>query len=428
MLDGGVPGRGQPPSTINNPSGLLIDDMPQFAYRAKDHDRRVIEGTIEAENESAAISRLGGEGVFPIAIIEVAAALPSSRKTFTRRISQQSLAYLTRQLADLLGGGLPLLSALTLLARQTEQPALRHVVESLADSVRDGQAFSEALAVHPQVFPSLYISMVKAGEIGGSLEPTLSRLADLGEHEADLRSRIISAAAYPLFVLAIAVGMTVFLMAYVIPKLSLVFVGEGQLLPLPTRFLLAVSRVFTDWWWIMLCGVVIAGWTLRRWYASPAGRALVDRSLMALPVMGTLVRKLEIARFARNLGTMVSQGVPILQALDVVANNVSNATLQASIHQLGGAVREGSSLAFALTATKQFPVFMSNMVAVGEESGTVDAALLKVATTYEREGDRLIRTLTTILEPVLLVGVGGVVMFIVLAMLLPIFQVGLVVQ
>jgi len=401
--------------------------MPQFAYRAKDSDLNVIEGTIEAENESAAISRLGGQGVFPIAIIEVAAAT-SPRKTLTRRISQQSLAYLTRQLADLLGGGLPLLSALTLLTRQTEQPALRRVVESLAHSVRDGRAFSEALAEHPEVFPSLYISMVKAGEIGGSLEPTLTRLADLGEHEADLRSRIISAAAYPLFVLAIAVAMTVFLMSYVIPKLSLVFVGEGQLLPLPTRFLLGVSGVFTHWWWLILCGVLIGMWAFRQWHASAAGRTIIDRSLIALPAFGSLVRKLETARFARNLGTMVSQGVPILQALEVVANNVTNATLRISIRQLGSAVREGSSLADALTATKQFPVFMSNMVAVGEESGTVDAALMKVATTYEREGDRIIRTLTTILEPVLLVGVGGVVMFIVLAMLLPIFQVGLVVQ
>jgi len=321
-----------------------------------------------------------------------------------------------------------LLSALTLLTRQTEQPALRRVVESLAHSVRDGRAFSEALAEHPEVFPSLYISMVKAGEIGGSLEPTLTRLADLGEHEADLRSRIISAAAYPLFVLAIAVAMTVFLMSYVIPKLSLVFVGEGQLLPLPTRFLLGVSGVFTHWWWLILCGVLIGMWAFRQWHASAAGRTIIDRSLIALPAFGSLVRKLETARFARNLGTMVSQGVPILQALEVVANNVTNATLRISIRQLGSAVREGSSLADALTATKQFPVFMSNMVAVGEESGTVDAALMKVATTYEREGDRIIRTLTTILEPVLLVGVGGVVMFIVLAMLLPIFQVGLVVQ
>jgi len=404
--------------------------MPQFAYRAKDSDLNVIEGTIEAENESAAISRLGGQGVFPIAIVEVAtaAASPASRASRARRVSQQSLAYVTRQLADLLGGGLPLLSALTLLTRQTDHLTLRRVVESLAHSVRDGKAFSEALAEHPEVFPSLYISMIKAGEIGGSLEPTLTRLADLGEHEADLRSRIISAAAYPLFVLAIAVAMTIFLMSYVIPKLSLVFVGEGQLLPLPTRFLLGVSGVFTHWWWLMLCGMVVGVWALRQWYASANGRAVIDRSLIALPAFGILVRKLETARFARNLGTMISQGVPILQALEVVSSNVANATLRLSIRQLGSAVREGSSLADALTATKQFPVFMSNMVAVGEESGTVDAALMKVATTYEREGDRIIRTLTTILEPVLLVGVGGVVMFIVLAMLLPIFQVGLVVQ
>lgn len=402
--------------------------MPRFTYRAKDTALRVVEGTIDADNEASAISRLGSQGVFPIVLTESVSAPPASPGLFSRRISQQALTYTTRQLADLLGGGLPLLSALTLLANQTEQPVLQRVIESLVKSVRDGQSLSEALAEHPHVFPPLYVSMIRAGEAGGGLEQALTRLAELGESEAELRSRVSSASAYPLLVLCVAFGMTIFLMVYVVPKLSLVFVESGQLLPLPTRVLLTISRLFTRWWWALVGMLALLVVAVRQWYASPQGRTAMDRALMSMPGVGTLMRKLDTARFARNLGVMVSQGVPVLQALEVVARSVANSILRRAVDQVQHAVREGSSIAAALGATGQFPQFVSNMVAVGEESGTVDAALLKVAAVYERETDRTIRLLTTILGPVLLLGVGGVVMFIVLAMLLPVFQIGLVVQ
>ena len=402
--------------------------MPLFAYRAKDSHLKVIEGTIDADNEAAAIARLGREGVFPFSLSEASRTVPGPELFARRVVSTRTLAYATRQLADLLSGGLPLLSALSLLAKQTEHRTLRRVIEALAASVRDGRSLSDALAEHPQVFPPLYCGMVRAGEVGGALEQALARLADLGEHEAELRSRINSAFAYPLFVLFMACVMTIFLMTYVIPTLSLVFIESGQLLPLPTRILLALSRVFTRWWWALGAGLLAAAGLVRAWYATPGGRAAVDRALIVVPGFGTLMRKLETAQFTRNLGVMVGQGVPLLQALEVVGQNLSNAVLRRAVEQVQLAVREGSSIAAALTASGQFPVFVSNMVAVGEESGTIDAALLKVATAYEREADRAIRTLTTILEPILLVAVGGIVMFIVLAMLLPIFQIGLVVQ
>jgi len=402
--------------------------MPRFAYRARDSSLKVVEGTVEADTEAAAIGRLGREGVFPFSISESGRGGAPTRTLLTRRVSVRALAHLTRQLADLLGGGLPLLSALTLLAKQTEQHQLARVIEAMAASVRDGRSFSEALSDHPKVFPSLYISMVSAGETGGALEQSLARLADLGEHEAEMRSRLVSASAYPLFVLFIALGMTIFLMAYVIPTLSQVFIESGQLLPLPTRILLSISQLFTRWWWALLIAVGIAGWTVRGWAASPSGKAVLDRALIVLPGVGDLMRKLETGRFAKTLGVMISQGVPVLQALDVVARNVSNVVLRRAVAQVHDAVREGSSLASAMETSGQFPVLVSNMVAVGEESGTVDASLGKVAVAYEREVDRAIQTLTTVLEPLLLVIVGGIVMFIVLAMLLPVFQIGLVVQ
>ncbi len=402
--------------------------MPRFAYRGKDNTLHVVEGTIEADSEAAALGQLDAQGVSPISLTEVGTSPGRARPLSARRLSARTLAYTTHELADLLSGGLPLLSALTLLANQTEQADLRRVIDALADAVRDGRSLSDVMNDFPQVFPPLYRSMVQAGEVGGGLEQALRRLAELGEHEAELRSRLLSASAYPLFVLAVATAMTGFLIAYVIPKLSLVFIESGQLLPLPTRVLLAISGVVSRWWWLLLGGLAAAGWGVRRWHASQAGRERIDRLLVGLPGVGPLLRKLETARLTRNLGVMVGQGVPVLQALDVVSRSVANSLLRRAVEQIQEAVRGGSGLAAALQASGQFPPFVSNMIAVGEESGTVDAALLKVAATYERDVDRVVRTLTTILEPVLLVIVGGVVMFIVLTMLLPVFQIGLVVQ
>ena len=403
--------------------------MPRFTYRAKDQALHVVEGMIEAESEAAAISRLGHEGVFPISISEAgAAAAASGQQVFSRRISPQALAHLTYQLADLLGGGLPLLNALTLVAGQTEPPRLRQVIERVADAVRDGLSLSDALAAHPNVFSPLYLSLVKAGETGGGLEQALSRLAELGEREAELRSRVLSASAYPLFVLAVAVAMTAFLLAYVIPKLSLVFLETDQVLPLPTRLLLGISHGMVRWWWAAALALAAAAWGVRRWYASPAGRLALDRLLIAIPAIGALFRKLETARLTRNLGMMLGQGVPILKALEVATGTVAPAPMRVALEGAPTAVREGSSLAAAFAASGQFPPFVTNLVAVGEESGTLDAALLKIAATYEREADRALRVLTTVLEPVLLLVVGGIVMLIVLAMLLPVFQIGLGVQ
>ncbi len=403
--------------------------MPRFLYRAKDTTLQLIEGTIDADSELAALNHLGAQGVFPVSLVEITgAAGPATPSPSGRRVPQRTLAYVTHQLADLLGGGLPLLSALTMLAKQIEQPYLQRVIEELASAVRDGRSLSDALADQPSVFPPLYRSMVKAGEVSGGLEQALSRLAELGEQEAELRSRVLSACVYPVFVLCLAFGMSAFLLTFVIPKLALVFIESGQALPLPTRLLLIASDLFVHQWWALLGGLALLCWGWHLWHASPAGQATIDRVVLKIPAVGRLVRKIETARLARNLGMMIGQGVPILQALEVVSSNVANAVLRQAISRTSESVRDGASLASALAETGQFPVFVANMIAVGEESGTVDAALLKVANTYEREVDRVIRALTSILDPVLLICVGGVVMFIVLAMLLPVFEMGLVVQ
>ncbi|MBI2885566.1 MAG: type II secretion system F family protein [Candidatus Omnitrophica bacterium] len=402
--------------------------MPRFAYRAKTSAFELVEGTLEADDEIAAITQLGRSGIVPVSVAEVRAPASLRHRLAFRRVSVRALATMTQQWADVLGGGVPVAGALSLLAKQTEHPALRQVINELAAAVQQGRSVSEAVADHPDIFPPLYRSMIRAGEAGGTLQDALNRLAELGEHEADLRDRVAGAAAYPIFVLCVALGMTVFLLVYVIPKLSLVFLESGQALPWPTRLLVSISALFTRWWWALAIAGIGAAGVGMRWLKDPARRQALDRLLLRLPGIGALLRKLEIERFVRSVGIMVRQGVPMLQALEVGSRHLGRGWLQQAIVGVQDAIRGGAGLAGALAATGAFPAAVHHMVAVGEESGTVDGALLKIAAVYEREIERAVRLLTTVLEPVLLLFVGGMVMVIVLAMLLPVFQIGLVVQ
>jgi len=402
--------------------------MPRYVYRAKDLALKAVEGTIEAESSTAAITRLANAGVYPVSLTEVLTEHGPRLSAIRRIVPSRLLAYMSRQLADLLSGGLPLFNALSLLSQQTEHRHLRGVIQELGTAVRDGLPFSEALSQHPEAFSPLYISMIRAGETGGSLDAVLVRLAELAEGESELRSRVAMALVYPLVVLGIGLVTIVVLLTYVVPRLSELFAESGQLLPLPTRMLLALSRALSTWWWAWCVGIVACVWLLRAMQRSEGGRQAIDRFVLRVPLGGALVRKLETARFTRNLGVMLGQGVPALQALEVANAAIAQMTLRQAVGQVKESVREGMSLSEALGASGQFPVFVSNLVAVGEESGTLETALLKVASSYERETDRTLRVLTTVLEPLLIVVVGLIVMFIVISMLLPIFQLGLVAQ
>ncbi len=400
--------------------------MPIYTYRAKDRARKLIEGTIEAENETTAITRLGTSGIFPLIIRETDVAhAPTPAASGRSRVPTPALAYMSRQLADLLSGGLPLLNALSLVAQQTDHRLLRTVVARLADEVREGRSFSDALTQHPEIFSPLYVSMIKTGEATGELDGVLLRLAEVAESESELKSRIISSLVYPCLVLLIGLGVIAFLLTYVVPKLTGLFTETGQLLPWPTRFLLGVSGMLSQWWWVWLIATGAAVVAMRQWTRSAVGQAAVDRLLLRLPLVSVFVRKLETARMLRNLGVMIGHGVPILQALDVSSTTINNVVLRSALRRTREDVQTGHSLSQALSRTGQFPAFVSNMVAVGEEANTLDATLLKVASNYERETDRALRVLTTVLEPLVLVVVGFVVMFIVISVLLPIFELGL---
>ncbi len=405
--------------------------MPYFIYKARDSTQKLVEGTVEADSETAAITRLGAAGVFPLTIRSAdAPAHASPLPSFggARRIPNRALAHLSRQLADLLGGGLPLFNALALLSEQTEHRTLRAVIDRTADAVREGQAFSDALARHPEVFSPLYINMIRAGEAGGALDAVLGRLADLLEADSEFRGRITSALVYPSIILFVGAITVLVLLVYVVPKLTSVFTESGQALPLPTRILLSISHTLSDWWWVWIGSLAVTIWSFRRFRRSGAGHAVTDRFILSLPLAGTLVRKMQTARFARNLGVMVGQGVAMLQALEVASSTVSSVPLREAVESLRDSVQSGQSLSESLRTTGMFPPFVSNLVAVGEESGTLETALLKIASSYERESDRALGLLATALEPLLIVVVGLVVMFIVISVLLPIFELGLVAQ
>ena len=403
--------------------------MRKFLYKARDRGRRMVDGRLEAETEQEALAKLGEMGYFPLSIEREEAlpqgqALPRSLRLFTR-IRRRDVTLLTRQLADLLESGLTLMRALDVLREHTENPRLREVLAELASQIRDGSSLSESLALFPRIFSPLYVSMVRSGEVGGMLEGVLARLADFSEKEEEVYVKVRSALAYPALILFVGMGTVAVLLIFVIPKLVSLFQEVGQTLPLPTRILIELSRWLTGYWWLALLIAVFGVFLVRRGTRSPGGRLAIDRTKLHLPVWGSLIKKVEIARFARSLATLLSHGVPILQAMQVVVQATRNELLRGELQQIGEQLKGGGTLSHGMGRARLFPALVSQMVAVGEEAGTLARSLFKIADTYERETDRVIRLMTSLVEPVMILIVGALVGFIVISMLLPIFQIDL---
>jgi len=397
--------------------------MPQFAYRARGAQAQLVEGLIEAESQEAALQKLDRMGYSPMILREAAAAsTPISSLTFRRRPSKQDLTTFTRQLSDLLGAGIVLVRALDILSRQTASPLLRGVVEDIRERVKGGTSFSTALAAHPELFSPLYVHLVEAGEVSGTLDAVLSRLVEFGEKEEELLSKIRNALAYPLLILFFGMTTLCVLLVFVVPRLSSLFEDFQAALPLPTRILIVISYLLTRFGWLLLIGAVGGVVLWQRSRGSEQGRQWIGRLFLKIPIMGELSRRSEIARFGRTLGTLVANGIPLLSALEVVSRSVTNTVLQRKLEEAERRVREGSSLASALSQTGEFPLFVTNMIAVGEEAGSLEKSLFKVADTYDREVDRATRLFTTLLGPILILIMAVVVGFIVVSMLLPIFE------
>jgi type II secretion system protein F len=403
--------------------------MRKFRYKARDSGKKMIEGQLEAETDQEALEKLSQMGYFPLSVQREdaapggpAAARPAG---LFRRIRRRDVAFLSRQLADLLESGLTLMRALDVVREESESPRLREMLADLAAQVRDGKSLSEAMASYPKVLSPFYVSMVRSGEVGGGLEGVLARLADFAEKEDELRGKVRAAMAYPALILSVGVGTVAVLLIMVIPKLVSLFEEVGQVLPLPTRILVEVSRGLATYWWLLGSIAVSGVFLVRRWGRSPDGRASLDQIILRLPVLGPLLRKVEIARFARSLATLLTNGVPILRAIQVVAQATGNALLRGELQHIGEQLKRGTTLSQGMRRGGMFPALVAHMVAVGEEAGTLDRSLFKIADTYEREADRAMKVMTSLVEPVMILVMGSVVAFIVISMMLPIFQIDL---
>jgi len=339
-----------------------------------------------------------------------------------RRSGRSHLVLSTRQLATLVKAGMPLLRALRTVTDQLDPGPLQHVFALVSTDVESGLKFSEALSHHPRWFPPFYVNMVRAGEVGGLLDEILKRLAELLEKQARLRDRVKSALMYPAFVMVAAVGILTVLMAFVVPTFLGMFAELGSALPLPTRILVGTCTVVRRWWWIVGLVLVGCGMGLNMLLKTRGGRRLVDQTLLHAPVIGSLVERLLIARFARTFGTLISSGVPILSALETVRATVTNLVLDEALQDVEQSLKVGESLARPMELSGVFPPLVTRMVALGEETGQLDQMLVQLADSYEEEVDVQLGGLTQLLEPVLIVFVGGVVGFIVIAMFLPLIS------
>jgi type II secretion system protein F len=401
--------------------------MPQFAYKAKRDDGSVVTGTLQAESERSALDSLGRMGVFPLEIESRAEDKPGAARASSaprqahRRVKAADVALFTRQLADLMRAGVPLNRGLHTLAAQTSNLTLAETIDEIEKQVSSGASLHEAMGKFPDLFSGLYLSMVRAGETGGFLEDVLLRLALFIEKDQDLRSRISSAMAYPILLIVIGTAAIVFLMVFFIPRFSEIFKKMGDSLPLPTQIVMAVSYFLRDYWMFAAMGVVALIFAWRRLLTTGAGRRVVDRLRVRIPLFGEIVKKNAVSRFTRTLGTLLKSGVAILSALDISKAAMANAVLMEDIDEASAGVKQGKGLAEILRNSRYFPAMVIDMIAVGEESGNLDEVLINVADSYDIQVERAVRVFVTLFEPALLLVMATVVGFIVIAMLLPVF-------
>jgi type II secretion system protein F len=398
--------------------------MPVFVYKAADRRGQTVDGVMEAPDARAVVERLHKEAYYPIRVAPHGERAGFFSLSTSSRVRQGELLALTQQLATLFEAGLPLDRALSILQELADGARVKAIVTDLLHSVRGGASFSEALAKHhPRPFSRLYINMVRAGEKGGVLEVSLRRLAEFLEARAAFNEAVLSALAYPLVITTVGAGAIVFLMTFVIPRFATIFQDLGQTIPLPTQILLSISAALQTYWWggalIALIGVL--AW--RVWTANPEGRRSADQMLLGLPIVGPLTMKVETARFARTLGTMLRSGVPVLGAMAVVGDMMSNQAVGLAVSRLADGVKRGGTIATGMQQHGAFPALAIHMVRVGEETGRLEEMLLKVADTFETDVRTDLKRVLGLLEPAIILLMGVLVAFIVVAMLLAIFSI-----
>src|SRR5213594_259092 len=397
--------------------------MPVFVYKAADRRGQTSEGVMDAPDARAVVERLQKDAYYPIKITAHGERAPLFSLGGSR-VGQRDLLALTQQLATLFEAGLPLDRALTILEELAPNARVKAIVSDLLRSVRGGSSLSEAMAKHhPRPFSRLYINMVRSGEKGGVLEVSLRRLAEFLEARAAFNEAVVSALAYPAVILTVGTGAIIFLMTFVIPRFAVIFKDLGQAIPLPTQILLEISGAVHDYWWVGLLGglAIVLAW--RVWTSSAEGRLSWDQLILRLPLVGQLTLKVETARFTRTLGTMLKSGVPVLGAMAVVGDMMSNQAIGGAVTRLAEGVKRGGTIAAGMKEHTTFPALAVHIVRVGEETGRLEEMLLKTADTFETDVRTEMKRVLGMLEPIIILGMGVIVAFIVVAMLLAIFSI-----
>jgi len=400
--------------------------MAKFSYTAVDARGKQATGLVEAADQSDAIAQIRQLGFYPQRLDqardnETVSEKKAAVKKGKGKVKTKILTIFTRQLATLIDAGLPLLRSLNTLAKQERNPVMRATMADISASVESGSTFSEALALHPNIFNKLYVNMVKAGELGGVLEIVLTRLAEFQEKSQKIKGKVVSAMVYPLVVLFIAMIILTFLLVFIVPKFQQIFADAlpGQSLPGITMFVIGLSHLFISQWYLVIGGIAAVVIGCKAFASTSGGAVILDRLALRLPIFGDLLSKTAISRFSRTLGTLISSGVPILQALNITRDTSGNYVVANAINKIHDSVKEGESVVGPMEASGVFPPMVTSMVQVGEETGQLPDMLVKVADVYEGEVDNVVTSLTSILEPIMIVMLAVIVGVIVLALFLP---------
>ncbi|MBI1320882.1 MAG: type II secretion system F family protein [Candidatus Hydrogenedens sp.] len=406
--------------------------MPKYFYHALDKTGKQQLGVVDAESQALAINDIRSLGLFPTRVRE-ATKRDEKRARKEKKgldelyfggVKMKEIMVMTRQLSTLIDAGLPLLRSLNVLIAQQKPSKLRDILREISQDIQSGGTFADALAKHPKQFDRLYVNMVRAGEVGGMLEVVLQRLAIFMEKRQALIRRVRGAMIYPIAVLLIAAGIVAFLLVKVVPVFAEIFEEFGGELPAPTKFLIACGDFMLYSWWKLVVAInaILIAFKLSR--QSKAVNRFYDIVSLKMPLIGDFVTKVSVARFARTLGTLITSGVPILQALKITRETISNSVIQDAVDKVHDSIKEGETIAAPLDETKTFPAMAVNMIDVGEETGQLDAMLVKVADIYDDEVEAAVEAMLQLMEPAIIIILGGIIGFIVVSLYLPIFTLG----
>lgn len=416
--------------------------MPVYEFKGFDESGKAVKGVREADGAKTLRALLRREGVM---VTEVKASGRDARGgkkasgekgglldkeiefTFLQRVSVEELSVATRQLATLLQAGVTMVESLTAIIDQIDNRAFKRIFAHIKDDVNEGSSLADALAKH-KVFDHVFVNMVRAGESSGTLDLVLERLADFKEGQARLKGEVLGTMMYPIIMIFVGIGIVGVLFTVVVPRITRIFEHANAQLPIQTKILIWTSSFTRDWWWLLLGLFAVFVFFARRWLKTEKGRATWDRWSLHIPIFGNLFRMIAVARFARTLGTLLNAGVSLLVSLDIVKNVVSNAVIARAVEDTKEAVREGEDIATPLKRSGQFPPMVVHMVAIGEKSGQLEGMLNRVAISFEHRVETRMKTLTSLLEPVMILGMGGVVGFIVFSILMPILQMNTLVR